>query len=196
MKRFLVVFVMCLVLAYLFPGEGVCAQAQTQPPHSQTAAMQDSGLSGRVVETMDSGGYTYAQIETASGKKLWLAVPKTKITKGQNMSFIPGATMMNFRSKTLKRTFDEIIFSPGPLSRPHGGDIMDTSARKRTVVTTSKLIKVGKASGKNAYTVGEVYKNSKGLDKKNVVVKAEVKGSRVGVTMRAFVKTIQLEDKL
>jgi translation initiation factor 1 (eIF-1/SUI1) len=61
---------------------------------------------------MDSGGYTYAQIEN-KGKKTWVAVPKTKIVKGKNISFVPGMEMQNFESKTLKRTFDRIIFSGG-----------------------------------------------------------------------------------
>jgi hypothetical protein len=174
MKRFLVVSVMSLVLVYLFPGQGVCAEPHKQSPHFQAADAQESGPSGKVVETMDSGGYTYAQIETASGKRIWVAVPKMKITKGQNMSFIPGATMTNFKSKTLNRTFDEIIFSSGPLNRPHGGDEMKTSGSKGNIVTTTEHIKVEKASGKDAYTVGEAYKNSKGLNKKKIVIKAKV----------------------
>jgi hypothetical protein len=174
MKRFLVVSVFFLVLAYLFPGEGVCAEPQKQSPHSQAAAVQDSGLSGKVVETMDSGGYTYAQIETASGKRIWVAAPKMKITEGQDISFVPGATMPNFRSKTLNRTFDEIVFSPGPLREQKPAHSAETTGSKAQVVKTTEQIKVEKASGKNAYTVGEIYKNSKDLDKKNVVIRAKV----------------------
>jgi len=73
-------------------------------------------LSGKVVQTMDSGGYSYAQIEN-KGVKTWVAVPKTKIVKGQNVSFAPGAEMQNFESKTLKRTFDKIIFSGGVIEQ-------------------------------------------------------------------------------
>jgi len=73
-------------------------------------------LSGKVVETMDSGGYTYAQIEN-NGKKTWVAIPKTKVVKGKNISFAPGMEMQNFESKTLKRTFDRIIFSGGVLEQ-------------------------------------------------------------------------------
>jgi hypothetical protein len=35
---------------------------------------------------------------------------------GQNMSFKPGIVMVNFESKTLKRKFDKIIFSEGPIT--------------------------------------------------------------------------------
>jgi hypothetical protein len=73
-----------------------------------------SALSGKVVETMDSGRYTYVCLEK-NNKKIWVAVYKMKIVVGQNMSFKPGVEMVNFESKTLKRKFDKIIFSAGPI---------------------------------------------------------------------------------
>lgn len=69
-------------------------------------------LKGKVIETMDSGGYTYAQIED-KGKKTWVAVPQAKIKKGTVVTFEPGMPMQNFKSKSLNRTFDVIIFSGG-----------------------------------------------------------------------------------
>lgn len=69
-------------------------------------------ISGKVVDTMDSAGYTYVQLDQA-GKKTWVAVPQTKVTKGKTMTFSPGMEMKNFESKTLKRKFDSIIFSGG-----------------------------------------------------------------------------------
>jgi hypothetical protein len=75
---------------------------------------QISSVSGKVVETMDSGGYTYALLEK-NGKKTWVAVPQMKIVKGQDISFQPGMEMENFKSKTLQRTFERIIFSEGPI---------------------------------------------------------------------------------
>ncbi len=79
-------------------------------------AADAQALSGKVVQTMDSGGYTYAQIEN-KGVKTWVAVPKTKIVKGQDITFSPGTEMQNFESKTLKRTFDSIIFSGGVIGQ-------------------------------------------------------------------------------
>ena len=99
MKRLIVVSVLVLSLAftafvYNAAGEGP--------------------FTGKVVETMNSSGYTYVRIEQANGEKIWIAVPETKVTKGKTMSFEPGAVMANFKSKTLNRTFDKIIFSAGP----------------------------------------------------------------------------------
>ncbi|HXW68054.1 MAG TPA: hypothetical protein VEJ88_00485 [Dissulfurispiraceae bacterium] len=78
------------------------------------ASYAGSELSGKVAETMNSGGYTYVLLEK-DGEKTWVAVPQIKVTKGQTISFKPGYEMENFTSKTLKRTFEKIIFSAGPV---------------------------------------------------------------------------------
>jgi hypothetical protein len=77
-------------------------------------------VSGKVVETMSSGGYTYLLIEK-NGAKTWAAIPSTKVQKGQTVTLRPGAEMENFFSSTLNRKFDKIIFSAGlavPQERP------------------------------------------------------------------------------
>jgi hypothetical protein len=69
-------------------------------------------ISGKVLETMNSGGYTYILI--ASGdKNVWGAVPTMEVTVGQELELLPGQTMTNFNSKSLNRTFDSVIFSTG-----------------------------------------------------------------------------------
>ncbi len=71
-----------------------------------------SGHKGKVIETMDSAGYTYVQVEE-NGQKLWVAVMQTKVKVGDTVEFPDSPPMVNFQSKTLKRTFDKIIFAPG-----------------------------------------------------------------------------------
>ena len=73
-----------------------------------------TGVSGKVVETMDSGGYTYICLESG-GKKVWAAVPTMKVSVGQELTLQPGQEMSNFKSKSLNRTFDSVIFSGGVL---------------------------------------------------------------------------------
>lgn len=71
-------------------------------------------LSGKVLETMDGGRYTYVCLEK-NKKKTWVAVYKMKVVVGQEMSFKRGIEMVNFESKTLNRKFDKIYFSGGPV---------------------------------------------------------------------------------
>jgi hypothetical protein len=85
--------------------------SQAQPSATVEAG---SALAGKVVETMNSGGYTYVSLEK-NGKKTWVALPETKVKVGQEIACQPGGEMTNFRSKTLNRTFESIIFSGGVL---------------------------------------------------------------------------------
>lgn len=68
----------------------------------------------KVSQTMDSGGYTYVEAADDKGQKVWLALPQTKVAVGDAIEYPAGAMpMTNFKSKTLNRTFDKILFVPG-----------------------------------------------------------------------------------
>jgi hypothetical protein len=134
----------------------------------------ESALSGKVVETMNSGAYTYINLDR-NGKKTWVAVPRMNVKVGQEISLSPGTEMGTFTSKSLHRTFDNIIFSPGPLpSASQGKESHSGNTGHITAVAPTGKIKVEKASGPDAYTVSELYKNRSKLDKKGVVVRGRV----------------------
>ncbi len=178
MKRYLVLFVLTFALALIFLMNGVYAGSQKPaeaPQINQDVKPQQDmpSLSGKVVETMDSGGYTYVNIEK-DGKKTWVAVPVMKVTLGQDISFKPGMAMRNFTSKTLNRTFETIIFSDGLAGQDGKESISKLADHKLSTASTNKKIKVEKATGPDAYTVAELYEKSAELDKKGVVVKGQV----------------------
>ena len=126
-------------------------------------------LSGKVVEVLSSGGYTYVNIEK-DGNKTWVAVPQTKISIGQDISFKSGSVMNNFTSKTLNRTFDTIIFSGGVQGKAETNPVVKKTAPKAPI----KVSKVKKAEGPNSYTVAELYEKKSELDKKTVVLSGTV----------------------
>ena len=134
---------------------------------ANTFAAED--LSGKVVETMNSGGYTYVNIEKA-GNNTWVAVTQTKITVGQDIAFKPGSVMTNFTSKSLNRTFDTIVFSGGI----EGNDKPAPAAGVSDMKPPAKAVKVKKAEGPDAYTVADLYEKRSELDKKNVVISGKV----------------------
>ena len=47
------------------------------------------GVSGRVVETMDSGGYTYLHLDTGTGTE-WAATSKSAVEVGNVVALPPG----------------------------------------------------------------------------------------------------------
>ncbi len=74
------------------------------------AALSSTQHQDIVLESMDSAGYSYIQVEEKGKQPVWLAAPSTSLVIGQTISWDSGAAMRNFSSKTLNRTFDEIFF--------------------------------------------------------------------------------------
>lgn len=75
-------------------------------------ASQSGATSGTVIETMNSGGYTYVHVD-AGEKKIWAAAPPFEVSVGDQVIVPPGAAMRDFHSKTLDRTFETIYFQAG-----------------------------------------------------------------------------------
>ena len=168
MKKFLVLFLLTITLLLIVSL--VAIYAGSQNPVDQQGM---SSLSGKVVETMNSSGYTYVNIEK-DGEKTWVAVPQMKVSVGQDISFQPGMAMSNFTSKTLKRTFETIVFSSGPVGQ-HGTESTSKPVdQKQAKVPANMIINVKKASGPDAYTVAGLYEKSRALDGKDVVVRGQV----------------------
>lgn len=116
-----------------------------------------------VLETMDSGGYTYLKVDEG-GTVYWAAAPAVKVAVGDSVSFTEQMKMVNFTSGTLSRTFDELMFvsglknsSVGPMSAPDTVELSES---------------IAKAEG--GYTVEEVYARKDELKGKNVKVRGKV----------------------
>jgi hypothetical protein len=66
-------------------------------------------VNGTVVETMNTGGYTYVQVDTGK-EKIWAAAPEFQVKVGDLVTVPTGMLMRNHHSKTLNRTFEQIYF--------------------------------------------------------------------------------------
>jgi hypothetical protein len=97
-----------LMLAVL-GGTSWAASAADKKPASAAAA-QSGAFTGKVSETMNSGGYTYVEIDTGTAK-LWAAAPQFAVKVGDKVAVADGMPMMKYQSKTLNRTFDVVYFS-------------------------------------------------------------------------------------
>ena len=131
---------------------------------------------GKVLQAITSGGYTYVELKKKSGEKVWLAVTAAEIAIGSQQTFNPGMVMHGFESKTLKRVFDQIIFSElvAPAKGKEKKEVSGTSPGSQGTVSPDVKVKVKKATGKNGYTVSELYKNRAKLNKKKVAVRGKV----------------------
>ncbi|MBI2787383.1 MAG: nucleotide-binding protein [Elusimicrobia bacterium] len=152
-------------------------------------------LTGTVVESMDSGGYTYLLIKTPAGEKKWAAVTKAAVKKGDKATVTNSMDMKNFESPTLKRKFDVIAFgmlsdgkAPAPAADPHAGGMtggaMGGAAPHGARTEVKGPIKVTKAAGPDARTIAEVYAQKKELKGKAVVVSGKVVKYNAGILDR------------
>lgn len=142
-------------------------------------------LAGTVLESRDSGGYTYLLIKTASGEKKWAAVPKSKVKAGDKAVVVNSNDMVDFESPTLKRKFAVIAFGTlgdpaAPAADPHSGAGKSHGARAQV----AGPIKVAKAGGPDGRAVGEVYAQKKSLQGKEVVVSGKIVKYNAGILER------------
>jgi len=66
--------------------------------------------SAKVLETMNSGGYTYIKVQDKN-QKYWIAMTQRDVKVGDSIQYMEQGWMPNFHSKTLNRTFEKILFA-------------------------------------------------------------------------------------
>ena len=178
MKPFLRVTRLCLsvfLLAMSTTGE---AGSSANTDNSKSNIGTNNGrFYGSVIETMDSGSYTYAHVD--SGKeKYWVAAPTVALIKGSMVSFVPNMPMNNFTSKSLDRTFDLIYF----VAQIQTDQVTDHAAKLATVAATDStattsgdtvnLDNVKKAS--DGFTIAEALTQKQELAGQTVVIRGLV----------------------
>lgn len=131
------------------------------------------GVSGKVLETMNSGGYTYA-LTDKNGVKTWVALPATEIAVGQEIACRPGVVMDNFNSPSLNRSFESIIFSPGFVTAGTAVAAPAATPAPAAAAAPAEAAKVDKAEGATAHTIGEIFEKKDSLANTPVAVKARV----------------------
>jgi hypothetical protein len=186
------------------PKEGASKDAASKGGHSTmtggpagAASGAELNPTGKVVETMDGGGYTYANLEKA-GSKTWVAFPTLETRVGETLSFKNCMEMPGFESKALKRKFDSILFCGAPEVKPSAAGAKTKMAEgKKSPGSTGAAsavvgkIKVEKASGANAYTVAEIFEKRAALNGKQVVVQGQVVKVSTGIMNKNW---IHLQD--
>ena len=112
-------------------------------------------ISGEIVDTMNSGGYTYVQLDDGTGT-VWAAIPQVTVELGAKGT-LTGSIMKDFSSQTLGRTFAAIIFSDGiqtaAIVNPTNADILESPASYFEVVLSGTVNQTMDASG---YTYIEI----------------------------------------
>ena len=66
---------------------------------------------GEVVSVEQAGAYTYLEVKEQTEKTFWVAVSSADVKVGDYVRFQKELVTKNFKSKTLNRTFEELMFA-------------------------------------------------------------------------------------
>jgi hypothetical protein len=103
------------ILALGLAGLAGCSKSADEPVAAASdnpalAAPVPAGMvRGTVLETMNSGGYTYVFMDTGQDQR-WVAAMETAVQVGDVVQTAQGMPMQGFTSKTLNRTFNVVYF--------------------------------------------------------------------------------------
>lgn len=93
--------------------QGSAPQGQQPLSAAQQAAIaaaKSLPKEGTVLEMMHAAGYTYMQVDVGADHPMWIAATMMRVQPQQKVKWTDAAMMKNFPSKSLHRTFDEILF--------------------------------------------------------------------------------------
>jgi hypothetical protein len=123
-------------------------------------------ISGTVLETLESGGFTYVRFSTPKGER-WAAIGRVDLARGATITIAPTMEADRFASQPLKRSFDNLIF--GTLAGVASSD------KGAEVAPPASLPTMAKAEGEHARTIAEIWAGQAAIrDGQPVVVRGTV----------------------
>lgn len=130
---------------------------------------------GRVLEILDTMGYNYLKVDENQTIR-WVAIAKAPVKVGDIVGYDTKTIMQKYKSKTLNREFDEIIFANEVYLPQHSKGFSSLRSSLEDIAKKHETIKPmnNDFEQKEFYTVEEVHKFRKELNGKKIKVKAKV----------------------
>lgn len=116
-----------------------------------------------VKEVIQTSGYSYLRVKEGE-KEMWLAIVKIPATIGQTYTFDDAASIKDFTSKELKRTFQEVFFLAKLTLVPENKIILEKN-KSKTSKKPTKAVDV---------SIEKLYENKKSFSEKTVRITGKV----------------------
>ncbi|MCB1914983.1 MAG: hypothetical protein KDG52_04585 [Rhodocyclaceae bacterium] len=92
------------------PAEPAAAGPAAAEQPTAEAPVSYPPNTGKLVQVMQAGGYTYGEVEGPNGQRVWVAGGHIEAQPGDMVQWGQFAVMHNFTAKSIGRTFDSILF--------------------------------------------------------------------------------------
>lgn len=135
---------------------------------------------GVVVDILNGGGYTYLQIEDNFKKTHWAALEGVNIDKGVEVRFTEEMRAEKFESKTLNRTFENLIFASNLQYRtktPEAGNL----------AMITQVVKESPYKQNGTLSVQEVIEKRENFKGKSVSIRGRVVKASSNILERNFI---------
>jgi hypothetical protein len=172
------------VIIPLALGAG-CTKKNAAPPAPASGAASASvapeagsqDITGPVLETMNSGQYTYVRVGSPSGE-IWAAAQRFDVKVGDRVVIKPETPMRNFHSQTLNRDFPLIYFTTsigkeGEQPAARGGGQMPMAPSHGSAPSSAAPAEpIAQPAG--ATSIADVWAQRKALAGKTITAKGKV----------------------
>lgn len=171
-----------IIILFIGCGNDDSKSQEITETKNKTSNVESNSRSGIVVDKVDAGSYSYLQLKD-NDKLYWVAVPTMKIENGESVYFSQYMEMKDFKSETLNRTFESVLFvndasksmNKMNMKNPHS----EVQSLDKQTVSVETL--------KDGKTIADIYKNKQSLNGKTVKVKGKVVKFNSGIMNRNWV---------
>ncbi|MCF6169592.1 MAG: hypothetical protein L3J31_06830 [Bacteroidales bacterium] len=140
-----------------------------------------------LLEVLQTNSYTYLLVEENDSSQ-WLAVPKMVAETGETYYYQGGNEMRDFKSTTLNRTFESVIFLGGVVkAKSMGNKKSDAPSSK----VKSDKIEVSVSPVEGSITIAELFSDKEKYAGKRVQIKGKVAQFSSGIMGKNW---IHLQD--
>lgn len=159
---------------------GLLLAVNTSLASDKATLISDGIHKATVLETKNAGGYTYMKVEE-KGEQYWAAVTSINVKVGDKITLKESTWMNNFKSKTLDKTFEKIMFADVQgqkkaihgTSNVHGLHGQMTKKEKVQVKPDFDKVTISKDSAIKT-NISDLYDNKTKYKNKNVEVEGEI----------------------
>ena len=147
---------------------------------SASGLLQSASFSGKVIETMNAGAYTYVRVDTGTNK-IWTAATQSEVKVGDSVTIADAMAMPNYHSKTLNRDFDVVYFAANfmingnlPTASPRPAELPKNHPPLPGSSVPTKLDFSGIKKAKGGKTIEEIFAGKAKLSGHQVTVRGKV----------------------
>ena len=109
-------FIILAAIAAFFLVLAGCGQDKQEQKSAEVEPIKPPAevttIKGTVLEVIDDGNFIYLLLDRGE-KQTWATMPAVDVKVGEEVSLIFANIFQDFHSKSMKRSFDELIFSSG-----------------------------------------------------------------------------------